>query len=62
MPLDEQRLALIAQRTTLGDLNDALPAFSSVGSSKFASLLRPNVAVSEKVGFAAEQTFWTAIS
>ena len=49
MPLD-------AQRSTLSDLNEALPAFSSLEKSKFASPLRQNLAVSEKVGFGAEQT------
>jgi hypothetical protein len=46
----------IAQRSTLSDLRDALKEFSSLESSKFASLLRQNLAVSEKAGFAAEQT------
>jgi hypothetical protein len=49
MPLD-------AQRSTLSDLNEALPALSSLDKSKFASPLRPNLTVSKKVSFAAEET------
>jgi hypothetical protein len=47
---------VIAQGSTLSDLRDALKEFSSLESSKLASLLRQNLAVSEKVGFAEEQT------